>query len=139
MTTSVRSEDGIEQRCARVRAMWACAQARDWAGMRAALHDDAVMHWPVTRERFDGGDLIVRVNSEYPEGWTLTVKAVDALADGRVHALVEVVQDGVIYFNHARCTFAGARIVEITEHWATGEAPPAWRTAERLGAGYHRG
>ena len=26
-------------------------------GMRAALHDDAVMHWPVTRERFDGGEV----------------------------------------------------------------------------------
>jgi GNAT superfamily N-acetyltransferase len=121
LTAVVPSEDDTEHRCALVRAMWAHVQA------------------PVTRERFDGGDLIVRVNSEYPEGWTLSVKAVDALADGRVHALVEVAQDGVTYFNHSRCTFAGARIAEIVEHWATGEAPPAWRTAERLGAGYHRG
>jgi hypothetical protein len=130
--------DDMDYRCAHVRTMWAHAQARDWAGMRAALHDGAVMHWPVTRERFDGADLIVRVNAEYPEGWTLSVKAVDALADGRVHALVEVVQDGVTYFNHSRSRFDGDRIVELTEHWATGEAPPAWRTAALLGAGYHR-
>jgi hypothetical protein len=132
------SQDDTQHRCALVRAMRAHAQARDWAGMRAALHDDAVMHWPVTRERFDGGDTIVRVNSQYPEGWTLVVKAVDALADGRVHALVEVTQDGVTYFNHSRCSFVGERIAEITEHWATGEPPPAWRTPAALGPGYHR-
>lgn len=138
MTTAVRGENDTEHRCALVRALWAHVQARDWAGMRALLHDDAVMHWPVTRERFEGGNLIVRVNSEYPQGWTLAVKAVDALADGRVHALVEVAQDGVTYFNHSRCRFDGARIAEITEHWATGDAPPAWRTAEHLGTGYRR-
>ena len=133
------STDDAEHRCALVRAMWAHAQARDWAGMRAAFCDDAVLHWPVTGERFDGADTIVRVNAEYPEGWALVVKAVDALTDGRVHALVEVTQDGVTYFNHARCSFRGTRIAEATEHWATAEAPPAWRTALRLGPGYWRG
>ena len=81
----------------------------------------------------------MRVNAEYPEGWTVAVKAVDALTDGRVHALVEVTQVGVTYFNHSRCAFRGTRIVEATEHWATAEAPPAWRTAERLGPGYRHG
>jgi hypothetical protein len=131
--------DDAEHRCALVRALWAHVQARDWASMRAAFTDDAVMHWPVTAERFDGADLIVRVNAEYPEGWSIAVKAVDALTDGRVHALVEVTQDGKTHFNHARCTFSGACVAEATEHWATADVPPAWRTAERLGSGYHRG
>jgi hypothetical protein len=131
--------DDAEHRCALVRALWAHVQARDWNSLRAAFCDDAVLHWPVTRERFDGADTIVRVNAEYPEGWTVAVKAVDAIADGRVHALVEVTQDGVTYFNHSRCTFCGTRIAEATEHWATAQAPPAWRTPERLGPGYRRG
>jgi GNAT superfamily N-acetyltransferase len=131
--------DDAEHRRALVHALWAHVQARAWTAMRAAFHDDAVLHWPVTGERFEGADLIVRVNAEYPEGWTLRVRAVDALADGRVHALVEVTQDGVTYFNHSRCSFRGARIAEATEHWATAEAPPAWRQAAALGAGYHRG
>jgi GNAT superfamily N-acetyltransferase len=132
-------EGDSEHRCALVRALWAHVQARDWTAMRAAFADDAVMHWPVTAERFDGADLIVRVNAEYPGGWTIAVKAVDALADGRVHALVEVTQDGVTYFNNARCSFRGALIAEATEHWATAEAPPAWRNASALGPTYHHG
>lgn len=132
-------EDDAEHRCALVRALWAHIQARDWASMRAAFRDDAVMRWPVTRERFEGADLIVRVNAEYPQGWSIAVKAIDALADGRVHALVEVTQDGVTYFNHSRCTFRGTRIAEATEHWATAEEPPAWRHAAAFGPGYRRG
>jgi GNAT superfamily N-acetyltransferase len=131
--------DDTEHRCALVRALWAHIEARDWASMRAAFTDDAVLHWPVTAERLDGAELIVRVNAEYPEGWSIHVRSVDAMADGRVHALVEVTQDGVTYFNNARCTFRGTHIAEATEHWATGAAPPAWRTTEKLGAGYHRG
>jgi GNAT superfamily N-acetyltransferase len=126
-----------DHRCALVRALWAHVQARDWAAMRAAFADDAVMHWPVTRERFEGADAIVRVNAVYPEGWQVAVRAVDALADGRVHALVEVTQDGVTHFNHTRCAFRGTRITEATEHWASGDAPPAWRTAAAIGPGYH--
>jgi GNAT superfamily N-acetyltransferase len=137
------SVDDAEHRCACVRALWAHVQARDWAAMRAAFTDDAVMHWPVTAERFDGADLIVRVNAEYPEGWTVAVRSVDALVDhggqGCAQALVEVTQDGVTHFNSARCTFRGALIAEATEHWASADAPPAWRTAELLGAGYHHG
>jgi GNAT superfamily N-acetyltransferase len=124
--TAPADSDG-EHRCALVRALWAHVQARDWAAMRAAFADGAVMHWPVTGERFDGADEIVRVNAEYPQGWTVHVRAVDALADGRVHALVEVTHDGATHFANARCTFRGPLIVEATEHWATAEPAPAWR------------
>jgi GNAT superfamily N-acetyltransferase len=120
------TDDG-EHRCALVRALWAHVQARDWVAMRAAFADDAAMLWPVTRERFDGADLIVRVNAEYPEGWSIEVKEIDALADGRVHSLVEVPHGDQRYFGHSRFTFEGARIAHACEHWATAEAPPAWR------------
>jgi GNAT superfamily N-acetyltransferase len=138
-TGAAPTSDDTEHRCALVRALWAHVQARDWAGMRDAFTDDAVLHWPVTRERFDGADMIVRVNVEYPEGWTIAVKAVDAMADGRVHALVEVTHDGITFFNNARCSFRGTRIARAVEHWATAETPPAWRNAAAFGPGYHHG
>jgi GNAT superfamily N-acetyltransferase len=121
------STEDHEHRCALVRALWAHVQARDWVAMRAAFADHAVMLWPVTRERFDGADLIVRVNAEYPEGWSIEVKEIDALADGRVHSLVEVPHGEQRFFGHSRFTFAGTRIAQLCEHWATAEAPPAWR------------
>jgi ketosteroid isomerase-like protein len=133
------SADDAEHRCASVRALWAHVQARDWAGMRACFTDDATMAWPCTAERFEGAELIVRVNAEYPEGWTIRQRAVDAMADGRVHSLVEVIQPPQRFFAHSRFTFRGERIASVVEHWSQLEAPPAWRTAERMGPGYRHG
>jgi hypothetical protein len=116
-----------EHRCALVRALWAHVQARDWVAMRAAFADDVVTLWPVTGERFDGADMIVRVNAEYPEGWSIEVQEIDALTDGRVHSIVEVPHGERHFFAHSRFTFAGTQIAQLCEHWATAEAPPAWR------------
>jgi GNAT superfamily N-acetyltransferase len=130
--------DDHEHRCALVHALWAHVQARDWAAMQAAFTADATMEWPCTAERLVGAALIVRVNAEYPEGWTIRVHAVDALADGRVHSVVEVVHPPHRFFAHSRFTFDGQHIASAIEHWGQFEAPPAWRTAEAFGPGYQR-
>ena len=124
----------LEHRCARVRTLWAHVQARDWVAMRAALATDAVMAWPCSGERLLDADAIVRVNSIYPEGWTLRVVEVAALADGRVHSVVEVTQDAQRFFANSRFRFDGAAIAQAEEYWATVEPPPAWRTAAAIGA-----
>ena len=123
----VPSTEDHEHRCALVRALWAHVQARDWAAMRAAFAGDVQTRWPVTGEHFFGADLIVRVNAEYPEGWRIEVKEIDALADGRVHSVVEVPHGEQRFFAHSRFTFAGTQIAQLCEHWAVAEAPPAWR------------
>jgi GNAT superfamily N-acetyltransferase len=117
----------LEHRCALVRALWAHVQARDWTAMRAAFACDVQTHWPVTGERFDGAEAIVRVNAEYPEGWQIEVQEVEALADGRVHSIVEVPHGEQRFFAHSRFTFSGTRIAQLCEYWAVAEAPPAWR------------
>lgn len=139
-----------EHRCAVVRTLWTCIQARDWAGMRALYADDAVTHWPCSGEWFLSADAIVKANAVYPEGWTVTLQSVDALADGSVHAVVRVDHPPGVFFANARYCFTGAgftdapppatglRIAGVVEHWATAEAPPAWRTAEALGGAYRR-
>jgi GNAT superfamily N-acetyltransferase len=132
------SMDDHEHRCALVRALWAHVQARDWAAMQAAFHDDAVMHWPVTGERLDGAELIVRINAEYPEGWSIEQHGIDSLADGRVHSVVQVTHGEDRFFANSCFTFRGVRIASAAEHWAMAEAPPAWRTRERFGPGYTR-
>lgn len=136
LVVTAPTTDDAEHRCALVRAYWAHIQARDWAAMRVALADQAVMDWPCTGERFTGADLIVRVNAEYPEGWTIRQHAVDALTDGRVHSVVEVVHPPHRFFAHSRFTFDGDRIAAVVEHWGQAEEPPAWRSADALGVGY---
>jgi GNAT superfamily N-acetyltransferase len=124
----------FEHRCALVRTLWAHVQARDWAAMRAAFASDAAMAWPCSGERLLDADAIVRVNSIYPEGWTLRVVEVAALADGRVHSVVEVTHGAQRFFGNSRFRFSGAAIAQAEEYWATVEPPPAWRTAAAIGA-----
>jgi len=124
----------VEHRCAQVRTLWAHMQARDWPVARALYADTATMVWPCSGERFLDADAIVRVNAVYPEGWGLRVVAVDALADGRVHSVVEVSQPPQRFFANSRFRFSGAQVVEIEEYWASAEPPPAWRTAAAIGA-----
>lgn len=138
LRTPAPSADDAEHRCALVRALWAHVEARDWAAVREAFAGGARMHWPVTGERFDGAELIVRVNAEYPEGWSIDVRSIDALADGRVLSSVAVEHGAQRFFAQSVWRFDGAAIAEVTEHWATAEPPPAWRNAERFGSGYRR-
>ena len=123
-----------EQRCARVRALWAHVQARDWAAMRACYHDRAKMIWPCSGERLLDADAIVRVNSLYPEGWSLRIVSVNALADGRVHSVVEVRHPPQRFYANSVFHFDAGRVAEVEEYWATVEAPPAWRSAAVVGA-----
>lgn len=117
-----------------VRRWWWCVAGSDWSSARALLHNDATMHWVTSAEHFDDANAIVRVNEIYPVGWTLSLQEVDVLTDGRVHAVVEVRQDGLIFSGHSRAVVEGGKIRSFTEWWATHESPPTWRTAEAIGA-----
>ncbi|MCZ9348898.1 nuclear transport factor 2 family protein [Streptomyces mutabilis] len=63
-----------------VQEFWDRMQARDWAGLGALLAEDVVVEWPVSAERIVGRENFVRVNAEYPEGWSIHVMRV--VADG---------------------------------------------------------
>jgi GNAT superfamily N-acetyltransferase len=130
LSSDMPTTHDAEHRVAQVRALWAHVQARDWAAMRLVFADDAVTHWPVTGERFDDAHTLVQVNAQYPEGWAIEVQSVDALADGRVHSVVEVPHGDIRAYANSRFTFEGSHIVQLQEWWATGEPPPAWRNAE---------
>jgi GNAT superfamily N-acetyltransferase/ketosteroid isomerase-like protein len=111
-----------------VRALWAAFQARDWAAARALLHDDAQLDWWATGETLHGGDLIIRVNAEYPEGWTMHLLQLAALQDGRVFSMLRVAHPPGQFLAQAVMRVRDGRIAHSQELWAECEAPPAWRT-----------
>ena len=126
--------DDAEHHAALVRTLWACFEARDWPAARRLFNDDAQAHWFASGEHLLDADAIIRVNAIYPEGWAIDVREVTGMADGRVHSMVVVTQDGQRYIAHSLWRFAGGRIAHVHETWATAEAPPAWRSAEAIGA-----
>lgn len=100
-----------------VAAYWERMQARDWQGLRQVLADDVVVDWPASGERFVGGDNVVAVNREYPEGWSIRVLSILASAD-RVASEVEVPMEGGSTHRVASFwTIQDERIVAGVEYW----------------------
>ncbi|MEU6984945.1 nuclear transport factor 2 family protein [Streptomyces sp. NPDC046324] len=114
-----------------VRGFWDRMQARDWTGLAALLADDLVVEWPASGERIVGRENFVRVNAEYPEGWSIRVLRVVAQGEDVVSE-VEVPHDtmGV----HRVASFWTVRNGTITggrEYWTEVGADPSpeWRAA----------
>jgi hypothetical protein len=128
----------LARRVATVHTLWASFQARDWAGARRLLANHAQLYWRASDEHLLDADAFIRVNAIYPEGWTLRIIEVSALADGRVHSLIEVLHGSQRFIAHTLWRFVGDLIVHADETFATFETPPDWRTAEAIGA-YRRG
>jgi GNAT superfamily N-acetyltransferase len=107
--------------------LWARVQARDWAGLHALLHPELLARWWSSGELFSGPEAFVRVQSTYPEGWTIHLLQVSATDDGRVMAIVRVDHPPLRFFATSLCALRDARVVSVDETWATLEEPPAWR------------
>ena len=119
-----------------VRGLWGHIQARDWAAARALLHAEATVRWWASGGTMDA-DTFIRVNAEYPEGWTIHLLQCQALQDGRVLSMARVDHPPGIFLVQSVARVRDGRVAQADELWATAEAPPAWRTAERF-AGLQR-
>ncbi|PGH45818.1 Ketosteroid isomerase-related protein [Micromonospora sediminicola] len=112
-----------------VQELWDRMQARDWVGLGELLADDLVVEWPVSAERIVGRDNYVRINAEYPEGWSIRVLRI--VADGgSVVSEVEVPHDAVGLHRVASFwTVRAGRVIDGREYWTCpGSDPaPAWR------------
>lgn len=134
LNTPAPTETDPAHHAATVHCLWAHFQARDWAGARALLADDATVYWRASGEHLLDADAIIRVNAIYPEGWALHIGQVTPMADGRVHSMVEVQHGAQRFIAHTLWRFVGRLIMHADETWATAEPAPAWRTAEAIGA-----
>lgn len=119
-----------------VQLLWDRMQARDWAGVGALLADDVTVDWPVSGERIRGRENYVRINAEYPEGWSISVLRIVASGD-EVVSEVEVPHDSM--GTHRVASFWRVRdglITEGREYWTElgADPSPEWRApyVERL-------
>jgi predicted GNAT family acetyltransferase/ketosteroid isomerase-like protein len=115
-----------------VRAFWAAMQARDWPAARALLRDDLQSTRWTSGEHFGHADGYVAMQAAYPEGWTLRLKELVRLDDGRVLALARVDQPPGHFFATTLYRIDDGLIAAIDEYWATAEPPPEWRTPQRF-------
>ncbi|MFF0304792.1 nuclear transport factor 2 family protein [Streptomyces sp. NPDC004562] len=119
-----------------VQLLWDRMQARDWAGVGALLADDVTVEWPVSGERIRGRENYVRVNAEYPEGWSIEVLRIVA-SGSDVVSEVQVPHDTMGTHRVASSwTVEDGLITEGREYWTElgADPSPAWRApyVERL-------
>ncbi len=110
-----------------VRRFWACYQARRWAEAQTLLKPQACCRWWATGEHFEGAAAVVHVNAVYPEGWTLNLLELRALAASQVHSLVRVDHGDAQFYANSFFKLSDGRIESIDEYWSDVQAAPAWR------------
>ena len=111
-----------------VRRVHDLMQARDWAGARSCVADDALIEYPVSGERFSGRSWM-DMNEAYPEGWTIEILEIVEHGE-RAAARVRVTLDEVeVSLCAGFYTTDGERITGGVELWSTehGDTPPEWR------------
>lgn len=114
-----------------VRALWDRMQARDWTGVGDLLADDVVVEWPVSAERIVGRDNYVKVNAEYPEGWSIRVLRVVASGDTVVSEVEVPHEEMGVHRVASFWTVRDGRIVDGREYWTSlgADPSPQWRSA----------
>lgn len=133
--TATPTDTLAQHRHEQVLALWTLFEARDWAGARRLFADDAVLVWHTSDERILDADSIIRVNAIYPEGWSIRIVEINPLLDGRTHSIIEVTHGAERFLANSLFRFdADGMIEKVDEYFATVEAPPAWRTADAIGA-----
>ena len=111
-----------------VERYWRTMNTNDWRAVGALLHDDFVLIWPQSGERFRGRENFIAVNANYPAAgaWRFTVHSV--VADEAGAATDVGVTDGER--NDRVITFFEFRddlILRMTEFWPDPFEAAAWR------------
>lgn len=112
-----------------IQALWDRTQARDWTSVAALLATDVVVEWPVSAERIVGRENYVRINAEYPEGWSIRVLGIVASGE-EVVSEVEVPHETLGVFRAASFwTVRDGLITAAREYWTDlgGDPSPTWR------------
>lgn len=103
-------------------------ERHDWHAASELLHDDYVLEYPQSGERFRGRDHFIALNAEYPAAgpWHFAVQRVVAsehVAASDVTVSAPSVTARVVSFFALR----DGRIWRMTEFWPDPFEAPAWR------------
>jgi ketosteroid isomerase-like protein len=112
-----------------IKRFWETMGTNDFRAVGELLHDDFVLAWPQTHERFRGRENFAAVNAHYPVAgrWHFTINRLVAGEEGGVSDVT--VTDGVrvdraISFFELR----DGRIWRLTEYWPEDGDAPEWRS-----------
>ncbi len=106
-----------------VRALWERMNHRDWPGVGRLLDGGFQALWPQTGERIPSPDHYVGLNRTYPGDWRITVRSVDATAEGAV-ARIHITNGEEELYGIGFYRVMGGKILSAEEYFADSGTPP---------------
>ena len=114
---------------------WQTMNTNDWHTASELLHDDYVLDYPQSGERFRGRERFIAINAQYPAAgpWRFTVHRVVA-GEGEAVSDVTVTAPSVTARVVSFFELRDGTIWRMTEFWPDPFAAAAWRAplAERI-------
>ena len=116
-----------------VHAFFHAVLVQDAQALRAFFHEDALVDWPCSNERFTLNEYI-RANCEYPGDWDGEVERVNAADDEIITACRVYLKDRSASFRVVSfLQMKNGKIARMTEYWADDSPAPAWRQEMKIG------
>lgn len=116
-----------------IHAFWKSVLAQDREAMRSYFHEDAVINWHCTGERFTLEEFI-RANCDYPGQWDGEVERVEEMGDLIISAVRVFPKDLTASFHVVSfIRLKDDRIVSADEYWADDGPVPEWRRKMNIG------
>ena len=117
-----------------IEKFWADVLAQDADALPAYFHDDAIVNWHCTNERFSVSEFIM-ANCEYPGSWAGRVERALACGDMTVTAThVWAADDPSLSFHVVSfIKLRGDKIAQVDEYWGDDGPAPQWRLDKRIG------
>lgn len=119
-----------------VERYWQAMNTNDWRAASELLHDEYLLDYPQSGERFRGHDHFIALNADYPAAgpWRFTVHRIVAdeqAAVSDVSVTAPSVTARVVSFFELR----DGKIWRVTEYWPDPFEAAAWRArlAESIG------
>ena len=108
--------------------------AQDASKLRQFFHQDAVVNWPCTNERFTVEEYIA-ANCEYPGSWDGEVERVETLGEMTIAVVNVYPKDRSASFHAVSfIKTADGKIASMDEYWADDGEAPQWRREMHIGS-----
>lgn len=118
---------GAMKREEMVRRFWRLFSGQRWEESKLLLHPELVVEWPQSRERFEGPDAFVDMQSAYPGNHRIEILELVASPDRIATTVYCSADTGQKAYGTSYFEFRGEWIGKIVEFWGEPYEPPQWR------------
>lgn len=98
-------------------SLWNDMDKQEWENIYEYFHNDAIINWNNTNERFDVRDF-VRANAQYPGQWSIKVERLESIENLVISVVkVNLKDDDLAFHATSFFEFRNDKIKILNEYW----------------------